>query len=776
LHQDIRKSTGQVRYRISEARSQSKQLVVVSALVSCLSEHSRQNNIFKRIYGLYLYACGAQRQVVTILNHVGIAESYAGLTAKATNKTLEQKRKSGTLTQLSESMRKEARILGATAVFGQVYDNINFAEKVAEQTIGKTTTIENGTCATIWPLHNASLEDMKLKDFAKSFDAARPLKLEDIDHTTEEARLFKQCLQHCILRIIVTHGGEGFKKFESKLRETLPTTPQQISLHKTPLHPLPAMKIDESTIVGNAEVDEAIVEELQLKNNPTFMEHVRIIAGDQLSIDRLRSISRLRAGHVGGYAGFGWGVWMPGLFHGKMADMHGFFVTHWGKPQCGTRNPGSLNYHNTLLRHLPITVTSLPNFRTCRDLVFVSLYARVLHCLLQVSGYPSLSVYVKRVDSWDTLERHAQDILSKYANPSLCHELRQNRIDDEASGDMVFENAVLFLRDALISREFTDSIKSGDSGRVLLVLKLWAYAFRGSGRTKYAHEMLMLIHNIKNVWPPKITEIVLNNWLLNPTGKANSFVEVDLVQEHMNFWIKTFYKAHGTNSSWEWLAVISPCVDALRRLASTMKKVIGTDIGTRHAPPDLTRDIKVLMKSLDDHRVYSVVAGRRLDDDDPPVVDIISEGMAKTWGESVIADFNRGFVKLQERRRMRPVVGAANTSNSPHLTHPQHSPPSSNHSSPAPSLSRQSESLADPFEDDVGDAACGEDEDDLLRLHESSETEENEEETLTLSSLDDVALDMDNVEEVVDDMDNEDDLDDDETGLYSLSLDHLVSI
>lgn len=34
--------------------------------------------------------------------------------------------------------------------------------------------------------------------------------------------------------------------------------------------------------------------------------------------------------------------------------------------------------------------------------------------------------------------------------------------------------------------------------------------------------------------------IVLNNWLVNPTGNPFSWVEVDLMQEHMNFWIKVF--------------------------------------------------------------------------------------------------------------------------------------------------------------------------------------------------------------------------------------------
>ena len=33
-------------------------------------------------------------------------------------------------------------------------------------------------------------------------------------------------------------------------------------------------------------------------------------------------------------------------------------------------------------------------------------------------------------------------------------------------------------------------------------------------------------------------DIVLNNWLLNPTGNPNSWVEMDLAQEHLNFWVK----------------------------------------------------------------------------------------------------------------------------------------------------------------------------------------------------------------------------------------------
>ncbi|KAF9778380.1 hypothetical protein BJ322DRAFT_983297, partial [Thelephora terrestris] len=44
----------------------------------------------------------------------------------------------------------------------------------------------------------------------------------------------------------------------------------------------------------------------------------------------------------------------------------------------------------------------------------------------------------------------------------------------------------------------------------------------------------MFIH----VFNDKQREAILNNWLVNLTGKAGQWYEVDLLQEHLNFWIK----------------------------------------------------------------------------------------------------------------------------------------------------------------------------------------------------------------------------------------------
>ncbi|KAI0733681.1 hypothetical protein C8Q72DRAFT_881244 [Fomitopsis betulina] len=351
-------------------------------------------------------------------------------------------------------------------------------------------------------------------------------------------------------------------------------------------------------------------------------------------------------------------------------------------PRFGPRNPGSLAFHNNNLDRKPIVLSSLPSFRKCRDLAFVSLYSRVLHCLELVSETKDLSDYAAH------LKAHAAEIVTRFADGKTVDRLRTARAaelrerekqgesaaraseadtgtecmdngvsGDLTQGDMVFENAVLLLRDALILRLLTDCIKCGDSDRVLLVLKVLALYYRGCGRTKYAQEVLFLIHNFKHVWPEPLRRIVLKNWLVNPTGKANAWVKVDLLQEHLNFWIKTIYKAHRSNASWEWLAMISPCVDVLRRLAASMNSTLGAQQGTKHTTPSLERDIAHLRASLRHFRVYEVIPGREIDDgsDNPVVPDSLTLGLQRL-GEP-LKEFNAVFAKLQARCRAPPLLG-----------------------------------------------------------------------------------------------------------------------
>jgi len=105
--------------------------------------------------------------------------------------------------------------------------------------------------------------------------------------------------------------------------------------------------------------------------------------------------------------------------------------------------------------------------------------------------------------------------------------------------------------------------------------------------------------------------------------------------------------------------MISPCVDILRTLATRIHTDLGARQGLKHTIPNLDEDIAALMDSLDEHDVYMLQPGRVLDDDEQPVPDILSVGMAAlTHGTSItpLAEFNQQFAILRERRRLTPVT------------------------------------------------------------------------------------------------------------------------
>ncbi|KAJ7859626.1 hypothetical protein B0H14DRAFT_2577057 [Mycena olivaceomarginata] len=351
-----------------------------------------------------------------------------------------------------------------------------------------------------------------------------------------------------------------------------------------------------------------------------------------------------------------------------------------------------------------------------------------------------------------------------------------NRIDcvwgiDSRCGDEIYENACLFLRDGLVSREFTDSIKAGDSGRVVIIVKLLALSFRGNGRSKYAYKMLHLIHNLTHVWPKPLRAIILNNWLLNPTGKPFSWVEVDLMQEHMNFWIKTVYQAHGSAASWEWLAMVAPCITALRHLSTSIINILGSDQGTKHEPADLSTDIALLMKSLADKSVYQIKGRVFAEGDGTPTPDVITIGIQQLLDSSSnpLTEYNSAFVKLQACRRLVPLfndwaesetVGESSESEStaaaaqiiapsiPSMPLPAPAPPAVPASPPAPSpeiadatnsMHGNESDLNDPNSDDS--SVFSEDESGLTALERVND--EVDEPTLTRETAADVALDMD---------------------------------
>ncbi|KAG9092416.1 hypothetical protein FS749_015755 [Ceratobasidium sp. UAMH 11750] len=396
------------------------------------------------------------------------------------------------------------------------------------------------------------------------------------------------------------------------------------------------MDLDESSIEGVINVMDSMYDELGVdKTSATFQTQNHLIGGDQKSLANIRAARDSRSGNDNPEDSFDNLVLILGLFHMATAPVVASLLTHFGNPAAGIHSPGPLAYQNSLIERKPITLSSLPPFKTSRALIDVSLFARVLHCLTLVSCSATVEDYTKKLtailqpagrdQAWAQLVLDATEVFDRYTDIRVVEKLRNARAlakPEEKTGDMVYENAILFMREGLNVRELTTSTKRGDSGWILNICKVFALSFRGSGRLKYANEMLTLIHHATTIWPAVLRDLVLKNWLLNPTGCPDSFVPLDLVQEHGNLWTKTVCSAQGSNASWSWLSVISPCVEALRALARDLNSTLVSYMGRKHASPDISMDIQKIIDSLDRHSVYKLQPGHTLNEKDEPVPDI----------------------------------------------------------------------------------------------------------------------------------------------------------
>lgn len=187
--------------------------------------------------------------------------------------------------------------------------------------------------------------------------------------------------------------------------------------------------------------------------------------------------------------------------------------------------------------------------------------------------------------------------------------------------------------------------------------------------------------------------------------------------------------------------MIAPCVGVLRDLAKMMRETLGTDLGSKHAPTNLSVDIPVLMESLAEHEVYAVKGRVFAEGDGTPTPDVIAVGFEElvTGVDSPLVEYNRAFARLQARRRLPPLVGEA---------FPSTVPPSTFTASDVDVPMDGIQPATDPSpQNDELNPEMGDDEDPNLDPQKATELEqsleEREEPTLTRDTAEDVALDMD---------------------------------
>lgn len=350
------------------------------------------------------------------------------------------------------------------------------------------------------------------------------------------------------------------------------------------------MKIDQSSTVGNLEVIDTIIKDV-LRLPPSWFDNGRrvIVAGDQLTVQRLSTLKYLKEIDNSVYNRLEWAHPVLQLFHLQMLLCSIILRTHYGT----TKEPGSLSYNKALLERKHIGQKDF-DYHASDELLRHTFDAMVRRIWQVEMGTEDLDLAGKGLD-----DREIRDLVATKVE-ILCEKHLMPSQHQEDSYSPPNKNATLFLRHMAIYIELCAAIKAGDIGRIQESLK-WITVMLQAGSTKnYANELLHIHCGLQYVWTPEMGRAIMASWLVNTKGKKDGWIPSDLYQEHNNLLTKTIYAAKGSNSSWDTLATtISTNIRTFSTIKKQFEKVFNRPRNrSKHSTVSAEKDIERILSTL----------------------------------------------------------------------------------------------------------------------------------------------------------------------------------
>lgn len=335
-----------------------------------MNARNLQCNGFQKLMGIWLFSNSVPHGVSDVLGRVGLSASYT------TTLSL--------LKDLSASAQQTIRALAVTHLFLLIYDNINRMRRVWDPELGERDRMDSGTAATFVVLENCPQETL-----ARTFD------VEALDRA--RAQQGRKALTATVLRnrvdwshyrlVMVVHTVAFLVQdvavlacFQDELNQRLRTTLAKNRMAKgrrTTAYPLATSDHDEGSTSGNQKVlDDLMLRQLGLQEDEA-KAMLKIIGGDQSTVEKVRTLKRFLASCEHGYARYGWVLPLIQLWHMGWADLERILATHWGSSDCS-----DISTFGFVNEHIARKVKNVkrPDFYPTQALVFDTLRAEVLDC------------------------------------------------------------------------------------------------------------------------------------------------------------------------------------------------------------------------------------------------------------------------------------------------------------------------------------------------------------------------------------------------------------
>ncbi|KAG0010826.1 hypothetical protein BGZ81_002531, partial [Podila clonocystis] len=548
---------------------------IIASIV--LKSWNNRANLLQGVFGLYFYAQGASKSLVDVLQKAGVCNGF--------NWIMES------LDHMSEAhlAKVQAIVKEEKRPFMIVYDNINMAFRRYNQRMTNQDSFENGATATV-------ILTSEMPSVERMPDPTRHLRASDLFPTTVQSEHLKDTFRYHLTEVLQ-------KRLANLPRNPFPVpVKRKLNVERTEAYPLPSMHIDQSTVEGNRDILDEIMKSLELNPDLWFDDLTRmVIAGDQLTLARIRSIAKLRWDEKKAYYRVEWAVPVLQLFHLQMVLASAILKTHWGSK----KTPGSLCYFITVLEKKRISHDK-PNFHDLDELLRQLFDAMVLLMWeTELKIEISAKVSTQSPKSSSEIKDKANDIIKQYFAKNELHNI----------GNQQSINAALFIRDMLLYIELGSAIKAGDIGRIEEIIRWLTLVFQAGGHGNYANELLRLHCGLFYSWEGNEKDVILSSMLVNTTGQPNRWIPTDLYQEHNNLLTKD--------------------------IAQTVEKLFkAPHNGTHHSDPSAAADIDIIKNLCSQAGIF-----KPGDNSASPVVpavrDLVQEGLDNITDNNRIANFKK---------------------------------------------------------------------------------------------------------------------------------------
>lgn len=500
-----------------------KTVVIVSIMMQSTNQKC---NALQSLIGIFLHSEDTSERVIKAFTHFGISIGPSSIHRG--------------INSLSARTEDGIQELARTLLASWAFDNFDINFPTSTPTVeGIFDTLEHLTSGLLFRLaHGVQLQHLrcsaelwqhsKFNPNAKLVDGVKTItniidRLSELhpDEDEEERTGLSRSgrFNAWMFRRDLVREVPGFGHFRDRLGE--PEEIEVIPPTKLEYIPARAMDLNQSTVAGNKDAirnlfgqggigdpsDDTDWHNITPDDPVDMTDYVSIIHGDLGAWARLNSLRERRGLEDTPWRRFQFIVFVPGLFHLKMAGADAIWKILI-RPKEAEKDANSLRTLAGQLRPKETgKLATKPGFRRIHEVIqhagiVLRLNAWKIKLRQRNPEWGSIEAFVASKPSWELIEEISCECARDFvAGEDLDSDLFEIRSRPKEERDQEHENIILIHKYLLMYEELSFAMNTGDIGRLECLLPSWIYFFRGSSKPNYANAMLQYLNDVLFVYP-----------------------------------------------------------------------------------------------------------------------------------------------------------------------------------------------------------------------------------------------------------------------------------